>query len=102
MKSLKELRDVIRRVHGVEATFVESVPVKEMFQGTTVWEGTVETFDLIAHPTAARAYAWSHETNDPANPMRHVTVLHSHAIKSARDAVKASIIQEPRNLEPAE
>jgi len=99
---LKELRDVIRRVHGVEATYVESVPVNEMFQGTTIWEGTVEVFDLVGHPTAMRAYAWSHDTNDPANPTRHVTVLHSHPIKSAKDAVKAAIIQEFRNLEPAE
>jgi hypothetical protein len=29
-------------------------------------------------------------------------VLHSHPIKSAQDAVKAAIIQEFRNLEPAE
>jgi len=99
---LKELRDVIRRVHGVEATYVESVPVKEMFQGTTIWEGTFEVFDLVGHPTAMRAYAWSHDTNDPANPMRHVAVLHSHPIKSAKDAVKAAIIQEFRNLQPAE
>jgi hypothetical protein len=86
----------------VEATYVESVPVKEMFQGRTVWEGVVEVFDLIGHPTAMRVYAWSHDTNDPANPTRHVTVLHSHPIKSAGDAVKAAIIQEFRNFEPTE
>jgi hypothetical protein len=99
---LEELRDVIRRVHGVESTHVESVSVKEMFQGSTVWEGVVEVFDLIGHPTAVRAYAWSHDTDDPANPKRHVTVLHLHPIKSAEDAVKAAVIQEFRNLEPAE
>jgi len=33
------LRDVIRRLHGVEATHVESVTVKETFKGQTVWEG---------------------------------------------------------------
>jgi len=98
---LEELREVIRRVHGVESMHVESVPVKEMFQGNTVWEGVVEVFDLIGHPTAVRAYAWSHDTDDPANPKRHVTVLHAHPIKSAQDAVKAAIIQEFRNLEPA-
>jgi hypothetical protein len=95
---LKELRDVIRRVHGVEATYVESVPVKEIFQGRTVWEGVVEVFDLIGHPTAARVYAWSHDTNDPENPTRHVTVLHSHPIRTAQDAVRAAIVQEFRNL----
>lgn len=102
MTYLEELRDVIRRVHGVEATYVESVPVKEMFQGRTAWEGVVEVFDLIGHPTAVRVYAWSHDTDDPANPKRHVTVLHSHPIKSAEAAVKAAIIQEFRNREPAD
>lgn len=99
---IEELRDIIRRVHGVESEHVESVPVKETFKGDTVWEGVVEVFDLIGHPTAVRVYAWSHDTDDPENPKRHITVLHSHPIKSAQDAVKAAIIQEFRNLEPAE
>jgi hypothetical protein len=47
-------------------------------------------------------YAWAHDTDDPDNPRRHVTVLHSHPIKSAQDAVKAAIIQEFRSLEPTE
>jgi hypothetical protein len=36
MTYLEELRDVIRRLHGADAQHVESVPVKEMFQGKTV------------------------------------------------------------------
>jgi len=99
---LKELQDVIRRLHGVESEHVESVPVKETFQGRTVWEGIVEVFDLKGHPTAFRAYAWSHDTDDPERPRRHVAVLHLHPIKSAQDDVKAAIVQEYGNLEPAE
>jgi hypothetical protein len=101
-RHIQELEDVIRRLHGVESEHVESVPVKETFQGRTVWEGIVEVFDLKGHPTAFRVYAWSHDTDDPANPKRHIAVLHSHPIKSAQDAVKAAIVQEFRNLEPAE
>jgi len=101
MTHLEELRDMIRREHGVEAAFVESVPVKEVLQGATAWEGVVEVFDLIGHPTAVRVYAWSHETGDPANPKRHIAVLHSPPIRSAEDAVKAVILQEFRNREPA-
>ena len=97
---IEELRDVIRRLHGAEATHVESVPVKEMFQDKTVWEGIVEVFDLRGHPKAARVYAWAHETDNPQKPVRHVTVLHLHPIKSAQDAVRAVILQEARNLEP--
>jgi hypothetical protein len=95
---IEELRDTIRRLHGAEATHVESVPVKETFRGETVWEGIVEVFELTGHATAHRVYAWAHETDDPDKPIRHVTVLHLHPIKSAQDAVRAAIMQETRNL----
>ena len=98
MSYLEELQDIIRRLHGAEATHVESVPVKETFQGQTVWEGVVEVFDLAGHANAHRAYAWAHETGNPDKPIRHVTVLHLHPIKSAQDAVRAAIMQEARNL----
>ena len=98
MSYLEELRDVIRRLHGAEATHVESVPVKETFKGETVWEGIVEVFDLTGHATAHRVYAWAHEADNPEKPVRHVTVLHLHPIKSAQDAVRVAIMQEARNL----
>ena len=97
-----ELRTVIKRLHGVESKHIESVAIKETYQGRTVWEGVVEVFELIGHPTATRLYAWAHDTDDPEHPRRHVTVLHSHPIQSARDAVRAAIVQEFKSLEPAE
>jgi hypothetical protein len=99
---IEELRNVIRRLHGAEASHIESVNVKEEYQGKTVWDGTVEVFDLEGHPDASRVYAWAHDTDDPANPRHHITVLHIHPIKSARDAVRAAIVQEFRNLGTAE
>src|SRR5438876_1807841 len=96
--SIQELQDVIRKLHGAEARHIESVPVKESFQGKTVWEGIVEVFELIGHPKAKRVYAWQHETDEPNKP-RHVTVLHLHPIKSAQDAVRAAIAQEFRLAE---
>jgi hypothetical protein len=101
MTYLEELREVIRRLHGADAAHVESVPVKEVFRGKTVCAGVVEVFDLHGHTTAPRFYAWAHDTDDPAAPRRHVTVLHSHPIESARQAVQAAIVQELRSLEPA-
>lgn len=102
MTYLEELREVIRLLHGADAQHVESVPMKETFQGKTVWEGVVEVFTLLGHATASAVYAWTHDTDDPAKPRRHVRVLHSHPITSARDAVRAAIVQEFRNREPAE
>src|SRR5437868_12378550 len=96
MNYIDELTDVNRQLHGAEATHLESVPVKETFQGKTVWEGIVEVFELRDHPKANLAYAWAHDTENPDKPRRHVTVLHIHPIKSAQDAVRAVIVQEFR------
>jgi hypothetical protein len=97
MSHLDDLRDIIRELHGVDATHVESVPVKEIFQGKTVWDGIVEVFDLHDHPKTHRVYAWSHETDDPDRPKRHVTVLHIPPVVSPLTAVRAAIMQEFRS-----
>ena len=101
MSYIEDLREVIRRLHGVEATYLESVPVKEEFAGTPVWEGNVEVFEIHGHPKASRIYAWAHDTNTPKKP-RYVTVLHIVPVTSAIEAVRAATIQEFRSLEPTE
>ena len=101
MSHIEELRDVINRLHGTKSTHVESVAVKEVFQGQTVWDGIVEVFDLHDHPKTHRAYAWSHRTDNPENPERHVTVLHIPPAVSPQAAVRAAIIQEFRDAQPA-
>lgn len=102
MNHIEELRGVIRALHKAEAMHVESVPVKELFRGKTVWEGTVEVFDLVGHSAASRIYAWTHKTDDPTKPKRHVTVLHIPPITSPVAAVRAAIVQEFKNLGTAE
>lgn len=94
MSYISELQDVIRRLHGVESRHVESVPVKETFQGKTVWDGVVEVFELVGHPKAPKAYAWAHDAN--GGKKRHVTVLHVDSVTSPLLAVRAAIIQEFR------
>jgi hypothetical protein len=54
------LAKAILDLHGCKSTWIESVPVREEFESETVWDGVVEVFDLENHPTANRAYAWSH------------------------------------------
>lgn len=102
MNYISELQGVIRRLHGVESKHVESVPVKETFQGKTVWDGIVEVFEIHGDSRTNKIYAWSHETDDPKKPRRHVTVLHIAPILSAEAAVQAAIVQEFRSLEPTE
>ena len=96
MSDIKELSELILRMHNAEATHVKSVPVTERFNGQIVWDGTVEVFKLHKHPKAEHVYAWSHETDDPDNPKRHVTVLHMGPITSPQLAVRAAIVQEYR------
>ena len=96
MTYIEELRNVIRKLHGVESTHRQSVPVREVFNGKTIWDGVVEVFTLHGHPSANTAYAWSHATNDPASPKRHVTVLHVPPAVSPETAVRAFIVQEFR------
>lgn len=64
--SIEVLKKAILDLHGCDSTWVESVPFKETFQGKVVWDGVVQVFDLKGHPTAARAYAWSHRTRQKA------------------------------------
>ena len=90
---------MIRRLHKAEPTHVESIPITETFNGETIWDGVVEVFDLEGHPKAGRIYAWAHATDNPEKPRRHVTVLEIHPIKSARDAVRAAIVQELKSGE---
>jgi hypothetical protein len=95
--NISELRDVIHRLHGGKAKHLESVPVLETFKGQVVWDGVVEVFNLKGHPKTDKVYAWSHDTDDPEHPRRHVTVLHIPPAISPRSAVQVAIVQEHKN-----
>jgi hypothetical protein len=99
---IEELQEVIRKLHGVESRHLRSVPVTEKFQGEIVWDGIVEIFELLEHETATKAYAWTHKTDNPASPKRHMTVLHLGPVNSPETAVGTAIIQEFRDAEAAE
>jgi hypothetical protein len=102
MSHIDDLKTIIHKLHGVHATHRESVPIKEVWQGQTVWDGIVEVFDLHGHPTANTAYAWLHDTGDPDKPSQHVTVLHVPPVVSPLTAVQAFILQEIRNAQAAQ
>ena len=74
---------------------IQSVPVRETFDGAPVWEGVVHVFDLEDHPQATRAYAWSSPV-EGSDKRRFFAVLHMGAIKSPVDAVRAAIVAEHR------
>ena len=91
---LPALLDAIRHLEGCSATWVESVSVRETHEGRVVWDGEVQVFDLIKHPRAARAYAWSHATEGTRR--RFHVVLHAPPVDSAAMAVRTAILAEYR------
>ncbi len=91
---IEALKEAIRRRHGYRATFVETVEVREEHQERIVWWGTVKVFDIIGHPKARRAYAWSYPTT--VGKRRFVTVLGLPPVNSAVMAVRASILADEK------
>ena len=89
----KALQRAILNLHGCKSTWVESIPVKEVFKGKIVWEGAVQVFDLQSHPKAKRCYAWSHEL-EGSKKRRFFAVLHQGVVDSPEKAVRAAIVHE--------
>jgi hypothetical protein len=98
MEDLEALRTAIRNLHGVDSTWIESVPVHETFQGETVWQGEVQVFDLTNHPKAKRAYAWSYATE--GTKRRYMAVLGLGPVKDAATAVRVAIAADAQRGAP--
>ncbi len=81
-----ELQASVERMYGGTATLAQSVPVRDTFDGKTVWEGVVHVFDLAGHPTATRAYAWSSPI-EGSTKRRFFALLHTQRINSPLEAV---------------
>ena len=92
-KKITKLKDAIRATLGCESLHVESVPVVEQFEGEIAWQGTVEVFDLVGHPQAKRAYAWTYREGDEN---KTVAVLAVSPVDSPQSAVKVAIASEAR------
>jgi hypothetical protein len=92
----EELQRAVELQHGCTAKHAQSVPIKEMHGGQTVWEGIVHVFDVAGHPRATRAYAWSSPI-EGSDKRRFFAVLHTGAIQSPRDAVRAAIVAERKS-----
>ncbi len=92
----EQLKRAVESQHGGTATLAQSVPVKETFEGKTVWEGTVSVFDLTGNAKSTRAYAWSSPV-EGSPKRRFFAVLHLGGIISPQDAVRAAIVQEHRS-----
>lgn len=81
-------------MHKADSTWVESVPVREVFQGRAIWQGDVEVFTQRNHPKAKRCYGWSHPENEDGTGERFVAVLEIPPVEPAETAVKIAIAAE--------
>jgi hypothetical protein len=89
---ISALQDAIRQLHGVESTWLHSVPVVQSHEGKSVWDGEVQVFAVTGHPKATRAYAWSHD-GLPGKRRFHV-VLGLPPVDSAATAVRNAIFSQ--------
>lgn len=85
------LQEAIRHLHGLEATWVESVPVHEKHGDKTVWEGEVQVF-AVEHPRTSRVYAWSHESGN--GKRRFHAVLGMPPVDGATAAVRVAMVDD--------
>jgi hypothetical protein len=93
-KEITKLKDAIRATHGCESLHVESVAVKDVFEGQTASETNVEVFDLVGHRQAKRAYAWSYRDG---NQNKTFAVLEIPPVDSPETAVKVAIASKARS-----
>ncbi len=91
---LARLQVAVSQLHNCGAIHRKTVPVKEAFNGQTIWQGEVEVFDLNGHPKAKRAYAWSHRDGKDDSGERFVAVLEIPPVTSPETAVKVAIAAE--------
>ena len=96
MNERDSLKEAIRRAHGCNAKFIESVDVVESFQGKTVWDGVVSLFELSGHPAAKRCYAWCHRDEQNPKETRFFTVLELPPVDSPIKAVRAAIVSQTK------
>lgn len=93
-----DLRAAVEGLHACKARFVTSLPVREQFQGTPVWEGDVSQFELTGHPAADTCYAWS-EPIKGSDKRRFFAVLKVPPVDSPEAAVRASIVKDYKDAD---
>lgn len=95
---IARLQVAVSQLHNCGALWRETVPVHEIFNGQTVWQGDVEVFDLHDHPKAKRAYAWSHLDGKHDERTRFVAVLEIPPVESAETAVRVQIVKDAKDV----
>ena len=83
------LQSAIQQVHKCDAVHQKTVFVDEKFQGSALWKGDIEVFELKGHPKAQRCFAWFHA--ETGKGVRPVALLERWPIVSPQAAIRFAI-----------
>jgi len=97
---VEALQQAVEGLHNCKAVYKNKTHVTEKFKGELVWDGDVYIFALKNHPKAKLAYAWSSPV-EGSNKTRFYVVLHLPPVESAKDAVRASIVNDYKQKRPS-
>ncbi len=86
---LSNLRQAVEDEYSCLATLNRIVRVVEKLEGGAVWECDVAVFNLVDHPTAEIAYAWS-DPSQRSYGWRFYAGLHAGPVDSPETAVRAA------------
>ena len=73
---------------GGMARHITSTPVIEIFDGSLMWEGVVETFDVACNPNVKRCYGFSYREDDT---LTYATIAETDEVNSPEMAVKTFV-----------
>lgn len=89
MTYISQLQQAIRVTHGCDSRHVSTTPVLELDDGHTIFDGSVETFQVANHPKSEICFAWGYEED---GKMKATAVLGIPPIISPALAVRAAVV----------
>jgi hypothetical protein len=82
------IKCAVERTIGGIARHVTSTPVIEIFEGSFMWEGVVETFEVACNPTVKRCYGFAYREDES---LQYATIAETDEVNSPKMAVKTFI-----------
>lgn len=95
MTYFEEVQKRVESSCSCKAEFDRSDHVTETFGSRVVWDGDVQVYRLLNHPTAKFCYAWGHPIEK--EPREITTVLGLPPVDSSIIAVRVAIAAKSRS-----
>jgi len=92
-ESIEGLQRAVEGLHNCKAKYKDKTHVIETFEGSLVWDRDAYRFNVKDLPTAKLAYVWSSPIKG-STKRKFYAVLQVDPVKSAQDAVRASIAKD--------